>query len=76
MTAAFVVLLTVFVGAASSVKQYSVKCPDMACVAKLRDQATESPRLTRFQVWRAADYARTPDAGQALWQPVIDEQFQ
>lgn len=73
MTAAFVVLLTFFVGTSSAVKQYSVKCPDMACVDKLRKDSIKSPALTRFQVWRAWEFSLLPDSKQSVWTPIIDE---
>lgn len=69
----FVLLLTFVAAFSAGVKQETVQCADLACVAKVRDEAMAAPSCTRVRVWPAKDFA--PMAGGAfVWPPYRDWQ--
>ncbi len=71
----FVLLLTfVAAFAGSTVEQKIVPCGDLACVAKLRDEALAAPSCTRVRVWAIEDYAPVHGLRAFVWPPYMDWQ--
>jgi hypothetical protein len=70
-----VVLLTLFLGLAQ-VKEVSVRCSTAMCVSNIEDHARHEPRVLRLRVWRVDNFAILPVAGQPVWPPLVDLQFQ
>ena len=69
----YVVLLTFFLSAGHT-QELKVKCPDMACVERVRAAEPESILLSRLRVWREDEFVLLPVSDKPINPPIIDDQ--
>ena len=69
----FVIVVTFMLDAGVSMR--AIPCPTDLCVALRRAQAAESPRISRFQVWRAEDFSKMTVGNAFVWPPIVDEHY-
>lgn len=72
--AGFLIVITFLVGAAD-VKSYQLRCPDMACVHRIEEQAGQSLQLRTLRVF-PADARFLPTSGLPVFPPIIERWYQ